>query len=252
MNVVALRYDPERGLFGQRSLRGRSACVKCQATLRWFELIPLCSFAALRGKCRSCGTGIALQYPIVEIAGGLIALTPLVIHPLVQGIIWTIVLYILLAITLIDMRLRIIPDGANVMLGILGILSALTAKKSTLGYLAVWLEAPTQPVLGALLGGAIGLFVFGAIVIYTSGRGMGLGDAKLAVALGILFGYPDILLLLMLAFILGAIVGIGYMLAKKATLKDAIPFGPFLAIGGVLTLFCGQRILELYLRAFGL
>lgn len=244
VNVAALRYDPDRGLFGQRSLKGRSRCRECQATLKWFELVPLCSFLVLRGKCRSCGVGISLQYPLVEIAGGLIALTP--------NVLWMAALYILLFITLVDFRLRIIPDGANIALGALGVIGAFTAKKSALGYLAIWLDAPTEPWSGALLGGLIGMAIFGVILIYTSGRGMGLGDAKLAIALGILFGYPDILLVFMLAFILGAVAGIGYIMIRKATVKDAIPFGPFLAAGSALTLFYGKQILELYLRAFGL
>ncbi len=259
VNVIALRYDPDRGFFAQRSLRGRSKCMQCAMQLRWFELIPLCSFLVLRGKCRSCGIGIALQYPLVEIAGGLIALAPLALIPTyvtagayVSAAIWTIALYILLFITLVDLRLRIIPDGANLALGFLGLLGVLASKKSALGYLAIWLGVPAQPIASTLLGGLVGIVLFGAIVIYTSGRGMGLGDVKLAIALGLLFGYPDVLLVFMLAFTLGAIGGVLYMIANKATLNAAIPFGPFLALGGVITLFYGERLLELYLRAFGL
>ncbi len=252
VNVLALRYDPTRSAAHQLSLRGRSKCVRCQATLRWFELVPLCSFLALRGKCRSCGIGISLQYPIVEIIGGLIALTSLYVQPWTVGMYWAVALYILLFITLVDLRLRIIPDGANMALGVLGIIGTLTVKKSVLGYLALWLEAPQTSWTSAMIGGVIGLAIFGAIVMYTSGRGMGLGDFKLAIALGIVFGYPDIILVFMLAFTLGALVGVGCLVTKIATFKDALPFGPFLALGSALTLFCGQRILELYLRAFGL
>lgn len=250
INVVALRYDPGRGFLGQQSFRGRSRCMQCAAHLKWFELIPLLSFFMLRGRCRSCGMAIALQYPLVEILGGLIAVASLTIGA--SAAIWAIALYILLFITLVDLRLRIIPDGANIALGMLGILGMLMTKKSALGYLAIWLGAPTQPILSVLLGGIAGIVVFGMIVVYTSGRGMGLGDVKLAIALGLLFGYPDILFVFMLAFTLGAIAGVCAMIIKKATLKDAIPFGPFLALGSALTLLYGERLLELYLRAFGL
>lgn len=245
MNVLALRYEPARHIFRKETIGGRSRCMKCATTLAWYELVPILSFIALRGRCRYCNTAIALQYPLVEILGGLIATALTSI-----SVIWVIALYILLFITIVDVRLRIIPDGANVALGILGIIGMWSARPSVLGYAAVWLAAPENEVWNHLLAAAIGLVFFGMIIIYSRGRGMGVGDLKMAIALGLLFGYPDIILVFILAFTLGAIVGVGYLLVG-ARLKDAIPFGPFLALGSALTLFSGARMMEWYLNVFG-
>lgn len=160
------------------------------------------------------------------------ALTPL--HFLAAPI-WVLALLTLLLITLIDLRLSVIPDQLNLFLGLLAI--ALWAAN---GF--SWAMLANQ-LIGALIGfGAIGL-----IIILTRGKGMGVGDWKMAVALGLLFGWPKIVVLFGLAFVLGGVVAVVILIAGKKKIKDAVPFGPFLALASFLVLLFGNAIIRLYL-----
>lgn len=98
----------------------------------------------------------------------------------------------------------------------------------------------------------LGVAFFGAIVLITRGEAMGMGDVKLAGALGLIFGWPDIIMVLTLSFIIGSIFGIYLMIRKKKGMKDAVPFGPFLVIGSALTFFAGFEIINGYFKLFGL
>ena len=96
----------------------------------------------------------------------------------------------------------------------------------------------------------IAMFFFGAIILLTRGKGMGWGDFKLAGALGLIFGWPDILIAVMLSFVIGSIISIILMLKRKKTMKDAVPFGPFLVIGAGAVFFFGYQIINLYFKLF--
>ncbi|MDO8466556.1 MAG: prepilin peptidase [bacterium] len=232
LNVLALRYEDGGKIFRQDILTGRSRCPYCKKILRWYELIPLLSFLFQLGRCRRCGKALGWQYPIVEIAGGLIfALTPLYLP---NAPIWIAILLTLLLITLVDLRLLVIPDQLNVLLALLAI--------------GLFIKDFSGPILiNHLLGAVVGFLIIGLLVLGSRGRGMGIGDWKFVAALGLLFGWPKILILLALAFVAGGVAGAVILLLRIKKLKDAIPFGPFLALASLLTIIFGDVIIRLYL-----
>lgn len=270
-NVLTLRFNPEEKESRLlKNIYGRSHCPHCGRELRWYELIPIFSFLLQRGKCRSCGAGLTLQYPIVEFLGGLIfILVPyslLPIHPLLPIpyfliSVWILVLLALLMMSVIDFRHHIIPDSINVFIGIVGV--ALICYKyfflslekelgggSFLGSYALMFPFSGDFLLASFIGLIFGLGFLGALFVITRGRGMGLGDVKLSAALGLLMGWPDIVLALILAFITGAVLSLALIFTKRKSMKDYVPFGPFIALGVVLVFFFGQEILNLYFRFF--
>jgi len=267
LNVIALRYDPEKSLLGNGVLGGRSYCPHCRATLRWFELIPLVSFLIQGGKCRRCRAAISVRYITIEILCGLLVLLVpqrlgmplaslfLFTHASVVIILWTFVFLTLLLMTLIDMRHMVIPDELNIFLSIIG--SALIATGGFDSFAERSLVGIYRPLFGGEsriwqnhIGAALGaLAFFVALVLLTRGRGMGIGDVKLAGALGLVFGWPDAGLSILAAFLFGGVFGLWALGRGKKTMKSAVPFGPFLALGAVFIFFLGENLLQWYVSA---
>ncbi len=267
IGVVADRYEPNGFLFSGKTLGGRSHCNTCGVTLKWFELVPVLSFLAQRGRCRSCGARLGLKYPAVEILSGLIfAFVPIrlasqfqTLHPAfyVLAPLWILALLVLLIITLIDLRLYIIPDEANILLGIIGVLVALASlpdfgpvSGSFLGPFALFFGWRNNIWTNHLFAAAFGGIFFALIILITRGRGMGMGDLKFAVPLGFLFGWPDMLLVIGIGFIVGSVCGVWLMIRKKKGLKSPLPFGPFLSLSAALVFFFGYQIVNLYFALF--
>lgn len=211
LNAAAFRYK-EKGWL--RSLGGRSRCPCCNKTLSWQELIPLLSLFIQRGRCRGCKAKISWQYPLVEFLSGLIAI-------FIPPIGWLPV-YVLLLISIIDYRHYLIPDSLVLILAGWGLLEHFVVPELIEGLLFR---------LAAGLGVAV---FFGMIIVLTRGRGIGFGDLKLGAALGLWLGALGVIYALAAAFILGAVWGIGLLALGKKGLKDAVPFGPFLALGAIL------------------
>lgn len=274
INVLSLRYKEGERILVTRAITGRSHCMTCRKTLRWYELVPLFSFLAQAGKCRGCKTRLSWQYPAIELASGLLTAflttslyqyyssaqllsgnTHLLLWVYIATGLWLIVGYTCLTLAAIDLRLQIIPDQSNVLIGIVGIIlcafyaTGLVAYQPFTGPYATMLGLPNSPIISSLLGAGFGLVFFGGIVFLTRGRGMGLGDVKLAIPMGILLGWPDALIAFASAFIIGTVVSLAMLLKRKATMKAMIPFGPFLVIGLFVAVFFGEKILQWY---FGL
>ena len=235
LNVIALRYKEGGRLFTKDVLVGRSRCPYCRKNLRWYELLPLVSFIIQLGRCRHCHGQISWQYPIVEILSGLtFVILPSVMEPGPLGILAVLTLIL---ITFIDLRLSIIPDQLNLFLALLGV-----------GMIVAF---PSHvEIVSRVIGAVFGLGFFGLIILLTRGRGMGLGDLKLAGALGLLFGWPKIAVLVAIAFAVGGILAAVILLLKRKSLKDAIPFGPFLALASILVIFFGDVIINRYYPYF--
>ena len=274
LNVLAVRYDPGKKILTRDIFLGRSHCVHCGKVLRWYELFPIFSYLIQRGKCLSCGASLSFQYFVAElIAGAILVFFTWHFYKffnladiISQGgnigpyyiflCVWILVAYGLLLMSLIDFRLKIIPDQINVFLLVL--VAALVALKyfysftntSFLGKYSLLFNISAQPLLSHFLAAIFGLFLFGLIVVLSRGRGMGIGDVKLAGALGLLLGLPDIVFSFFSSFIIGAIVGVFLLLLGKKSLKDAVPFGPFLALGVFLTIFWGENLLDYYFSLF--
>ena len=260
LNVVIFRLETGEGI-----IKSRSHCPKCGQTLRWYDLIPLASFFILRGRCRYCAKSISWQYPLVEITTGSMFLLvfwnlefghwdfignwKLEIGNLFTACYMLYVICSLIVIFVYDLCHYIIPDKV-----------LFPAVIVTLAYRTFDALARFNPPTPLLMGGVGGLSYltpyilsafaaatfFLALVLITRGRGMGLGDVKLAFLMGLVLGWPSILLALLLAFASGALVGLTLIFFKKKTLKSQIPFGPFLVAATVFTLFLGDKIINWY------
>jgi leader peptidase (prepilin peptidase)/N-methyltransferase len=257
LNVLIARQSQEK------SIRGRSACPQCGHQLSWRDLIPLVSFFILRGQCRYCGEKISWQYPLVETITGALFLFLFLVNLSTPDMGRTIsmsdaigLIYLffitscLIVIFVSDLKYFIIPDEIIVA----GVVGAFLYKFfeiwdfSILNLLGNWkLEIGNWQAIGYQLLAAIaaGSF-FLVIVLATKGRGMGLGDVKFAFLMGLILGWPKISVALLLAFVSGALIGLGLIIAGKAKMKSEVPFGVFLSAATFLVMIWGGRILSGY------
>ncbi len=231
LNVYILRYPQNQ------SLGGRSKCLKCRKTLRWFELVPLVSFLVQKGRCRSCRTVLSLQYPLIEsltaalFIGSYFALHYSSFYNLqaasyklaILFAVWT-ALSAALVITIIDIRHYLIPDGAVAAI----FLSAIP--------LAAMRAAYFSDALYDLAAALVCALILGACWYLSRGRWMGFGDVKLILATSFFVGFPASILAFVFAFWTGALVGVALLLLKRTTLKSPLPFGPFILLGAALSL----------------
>jgi leader peptidase (prepilin peptidase)/N-methyltransferase len=220
-----------------------SSCPECRTSIHWWDNIPIISYLILAGKCRHCGEKIPLRYPAVELLNGLLYAAIYLFFG--QG--WQLPLLFIFAsalivITFIDLEFQIIPDVITlpgIVLGLAAspfILADPFAVKSTLGFL--------NSVIGAAAGGG----VFYLIVILSRG-GMGGGDVKMMAMVGAFTGWKGVFLTTLVGSLTGAIAGIGLMVLSGAGRKTKVPFGPFLALGTLITLFFGEMIFNWYFPA---
>ncbi|MCD8507245.1 prepilin peptidase [Candidatus Woesebacteria bacterium] len=246
INVLVIR-----SLTGEQFLWGRSHCDSCRRDLEWFELIPLVSFFALRGRCRTCHTPIDIMHPVVELLTASLfawwfvigfAFFQLTTQPLmiIQPGFWLLVGLLLLVIFLTDIQAYYIPDWATLMLSLM-----------TLAYRFVLIGFGIynpQSLAWALFGAALILFFFLFLWLITGGRGMGFGDVKLVFALGLLMEWPAMLVGIFLAFVYGAIVGVGVLIVSRQRRGVPIPFAPFLILGTATALMWGDSLLRWYMQ----
>lgn len=211
---------------------GRSVCPKCGRTLSWFEIIPVLSWVALGGKCRTCRTRIAVQYIAMEIISAGVFL----LIWLSFGWSWLTVLgwgigAMMIALALYDGKWALLPDEWSYTLAILG---AITAWYSGI------------PALDILLGAIIGAGFFGGQWLLSRGQWVGSGDILLGLALGVLLGWRMFGLALLLGYFSGAIVAALQILRHKLSLQNSMPFGPYLVAGGFTAWLFGQQIVDWY------
>lgn len=238
LNVVIYRFNTKK------SLGGRSACMSCMNKLSWYELIPLFSFLGLKGRCRNCKTKISIQYPLVEFATGLIFAFLFLKFSALSGqnalvfavnyVYYALAFSILLVIATYDIKHKIIPDILSLAFGALAF--------------AGLFFFPTfsfhVPTILEFLSGVFVAFPFAFFWLISSGRWMGLGDAKLALGIGWLLGLPNALSGLVIAFWSGAIVGILLIILSKRKygMKSEIPFAPYLVLGAFLAFIFGLNL----------
>jgi leader peptidase (prepilin peptidase) / N-methyltransferase len=226
LNVVAARVPLRRSV-----VHPGSACMACGTSLAWYDNIPLLSFALLRGRCRHCAAAIPWRYPIVEgVTALLVAACVLVFGLTAEAAVASFFCAVLVAVSATDIERRVIPNRI-VLPGAAVVLAANT------------LLHPSVAWLVAGLGAA--LFLLVAALAYPGG--MGMGDVKLALLLGVALG-PAVVVALMVGMV-SAIVPSVVLFARhgSAARKMRIPFGPFLAFGGVVGLFAGTVLLDAYL-----
>jgi leader peptidase (prepilin peptidase)/N-methyltransferase len=216
----------------------RSACPHCGHQISAMENIPLFSYIFLRGKCKGCGAAISIRYPIVEAVSGLLsafAAWHFGFGPAAAGAI--LLIWALVALTFIDFDTQLLPDDITLPLLWLGIVFNLYGTFTTLN----------NAVAGAIAGYLTLWSVYWLFKLVTSKEGMGYGDFKLLAALGAWLGWSSIPLVVMLSSVVGAVVGITLIIAARHGRNIPIPFGPYLAGGGLIALFWGQQLTQTYL-----
>ncbi|MBD3208199.1 MAG: hypothetical protein GF370_01965, partial [Candidatus Nealsonbacteria bacterium] len=227
----------------------RSYCPHCKHPLSWHDLFPVASFLSLKGKCRYCQEPISAQYPLVELATGaifsLVFYNNLSLLSSVPFDFWILNLFflffvssVLIIIFVYDLKHYIIPDKIIFP-------AILIATGWRLG-IAIFYE-PYQEftILNGFLSALGAAAFFFSIVWLSKGKGMGMGDVKFVILMGMLLGFPEILMALLLSFLLGSVVGVFLIMTGKKGLKSEVPFAPFLVTGTFLVMFCGEKLFQL-------
>ncbi|MFH1246450.1 MAG: prepilin peptidase [Candidatus Liptonbacteria bacterium] len=271
LGVVSMRYNPEKLLADVHEISGRSRCMSCGTKLRWFELVPIVSYLIQRGRCRFCGKQVSFEHFAMEVLSGTImaAVPYFVLHGgiyLQSGVfpsvfisaLWVVAFLVLLVVSMIDLRHYLIPDEANFIIALTGIILAAfetwqpaTSHLSFIGAYGYLFGPGYVPWLTAIIGMLGGALFFAAIVVFTRGKGMGMGDVKLAAALGLLFRFPDILILAGLAFVIGAIFATVALLRREKKFGSAMPLGPYLAIAAFVLFLFGEPLAHAYFSLIG-
>jgi leader peptidase (prepilin peptidase)/N-methyltransferase len=223
---------------GESFVTGRSRCPSCGHEIAAYDNVPVFSWLLLRGHCRNCGARISPSYPLAELAMAvLFTATALVLGTddlgeLALGLVFC---GVLVTVTLTDLDRRVIPNKILIFGAVAGLAIVIASDPSSLG---------ERAIAAAAAGG----FLLAAALAYP--RGMGMGDVKLAALMGLYLGRA-VAPAMMVALIAGALVGIAIMLARgSGARKQAVPFGPFLAFGGVVGLLAGNELLDWYLDSF--
>lgn len=232
LNVVAYRLPRHESL-----ITPASHCPKCDTPVRPYDNIPVLSWLLLRGHCRTCGGSISIRYPLVEALTGALCVGAVLVHHTAIGIALSVVLILLLVpAALIDLEHRIIPNKLTALGAVLALAIGLALDPA---------GEPERLIAGIAAGG----FLLLAALAYPGG--MGMGDVKLAAVMGLFLG-KAVAPAILIALLSGVLLGVAVIARKgaKQGRKTAIPFGPFLALGGLVAVFAGSSIVDLYVNNF--
>ncbi|MFM7364505.1 MAG: prepilin peptidase [Cuspidothrix sp.] len=246
INVVVYRLPT-----GLSVLWPPSRCPNCFHRLKAYDNVPVCGWLWLKGQCRYCQTKISRRYPLVETLTGIIFL---IVFWVFQFSIFTLGYWAfcswLLALSLIDLDTMTLPNPLTKSGLILGIVFQMAIGWSSEGTLA----GLARRLIAAIAGAIVGLWLFDAIAFLGSlafGKTvMGAGDAKLAAMMGAWLGWRYLLLAGFIACLSGVLVGGGAIILSRQQMEQKMPFGPFLSLGAVITVFSGETILSHYMRLF--
>lgn len=266
----------------KQSFWGRSYCPHCKRNLRWYDLFPILSFILLRGHCRYCRKVIKIEYLVVEVVMGFLVGVLFVLEfqnfPLFSDffkltiffldlLFKTFFIVVLASLFLTDLKKMLIPDRISLPAIWISLIfmSGITIYK--VGYLYYYLSQSeigrlllpphspyfqrhaaviAQPLVGSILSGLGIACFFTLLIIITRGKGMGGGDVKLGALIGLALGFPLSLVALVLSFFTGAVLSIFLIIAGKKHFGQTIPFGPFLVLGSLISLFWGNQIMDWY------
>lgn len=254
LNAIIDRLDTGESIVTSK----RSHCDSCQHTLNAWDLVPLFSWLWLNGKCRYCQKPIPIQNPLVELAAGLL-LTGLFVNVAKQAtmpfnetlpywivvfVFWAVCLATLLVIFVYDFKHQIIPDETIVLLVVLAIV-----------YHAVMYLFSGQLYWGLSISNVVLSSIFSALpyfllIVVTRGKGMGGGDLKFAFVMGLILGYPRVVVAHYLAFLIGGVVAVILLVLKTRRVGQTIPFGPFLIVGTISAFFEGEELIRWFFQTF--
>lgn len=231
LNVVIYRLPR-----GQSLVTPPSRCRNCNYLLRWYDNVPVLSWLFLRARCRNCGTPVSWQYPVVELVTAalfvlVVWLTPL--GPLVFSRL--LLVSILVALFGIDLEHQILPNSITLPGILIGVMFSAIAPPGI-----------RDSLIGAVLGGGILYAIAGGYYLWRREEGMGMGDVKMLAMIGAFLGWKAVMVTLVLSSFSGAIIGLLLMALQRGTMKFALPFGTFLAIGAVVAMLIGDPLVAWY------
>jgi leader peptidase (prepilin peptidase) / N-methyltransferase len=213
-----------------------SACGSCRRPLRWFENIPVASWLVLGGRCARCQARISVQYPIVEALTALLFVAVAAVTPigplLLARLLFVSALVVLFAI---DLEHQILPNAITLPGIVVGFAFALAGPPGWRASLA-----------GILLGAGVLYGIAAGYYWLRKEEGLGMGDVKMLAMIGAFLGWQHVLLTLVLASFSGAIIGVALILVQKGSMKYALPFGTFLAVGAAFSMLAGQPLIDWY------
>jgi leader peptidase (prepilin peptidase)/N-methyltransferase len=229
LNVCIFRIPKKEDI-----VKTSSHCMSCGYHLKWYDMIPVFSFLALRGRCRKCGAKLSVQYPLIEAANGILYVCIVWTGGLgIESLLYCLMASALLVLSVIDFRTYEIPFGINLFILALGLVRAATDFANILNYLA----------------GLLAVSMVLAILYYaTGGKAIGGGDVKLMAACGLLLGWKLIILAFLLGCVLGAVIHVIRM--KISGEGRVLAMGPYLSMGVLIASLWGERMLDWYVGQF--
>lgn len=235
LNVVIYRLP-----LGQSLNSPPSHCRKCGYSLRWFDNVPILSWALLGGKCRKCRIPISIQYPLVEAVTGVLFLLVVWLTPAGPLVATRLLLVcILIALFGIDLQHQILPNSITLPGIVVGVLLSVIAPPGL-----------RDALFGVLLGGGILYAIAWAYYLWRREEGLGMGDVKMLAMIGAFLGWKAVLVTLVFASFSGALIGVALIASQRGGMKLALPFGTFLALGALVAMFVGEPVIAWYAGFF--
>ena len=223
-------------------VKPNSCCPKCEAAIKPWQNIPIFSWLFLKGKCATCDNPISVRYPIVEAITAILSLVvACTFGATEQALLYIVVTWILVALTFIDIDHMLLPDQLTLPLLWLALIA------SVVGYTI----APSDAIIGAACGYLSLWSVFWLFKLITGKEGMGYGDFKLLAVFGALLGWQSLLTIILLSSVVGAVIGIALLSIQGKDKTTPIPFGPYLAIAGWITMLWGTQLQNSYFNFIG-
>jgi leader peptidase (prepilin peptidase) / N-methyltransferase len=236
----ANKNEPDKQPFNL--VKPNSTCPECKAAIKPWQNIPLLSWLVLKGQCANCGNPISPRYPFVELTTALLSLViAYTLGATEQALLYIAVTWVLVALTFIDIDHMLLPDQLTLPLVWLALLAAALGVTIT----------PANAIIGAACGYLSLWSVFWLFKLLTGKEGMGYGDFKLLAVFGALLGWQSLLTIILLSSVVGAVIGIAQLSIQGKDKATPIPFGPYLAIAGWITMLWGSQLQQLYFNLIG-
>ena len=223
-------------------VKPNSTCPKCKTAIKPWQNIPIISWLILKGKCASCSNPISIRYPAIEAITALLSLVvAYTFGATEQALLYIVITWALVALTFIDIDHMLLPDQLTLPLVWLALIAAVAGITIT----------PSDAIMGAAFGYLSLWSVFWLFKLLTGKEGMGYGDFKLLALFGALLGWQSLLTIILLSSVVGAIIGIALLSIQGKDKATPIPFGPYLAIAGWITLLWGNHLQSAYFNLIG-
>jgi len=227
---------------GESIVNPPSHCPYCQERIRWYDNIPVLSYLLLKGRCRHCGERIPLRYPLVELLSAVCSVSVVArFDASTSSPYYALLFWLLIVISFIDIATLLVPVRLCYFAMLAGFFFSFLVPEVSMA----------DSFLGACVGASLVLFVIESYAVFTGKEGMGYGDANIMAMVGAFVGFYKVLLVMFLACVIGALVGLPYALLKDEGLKLKFPFAPFIFAGTFIAVLAGDKLISAYLSAMG-